>query len=179
MVLDARLGRLGKFATGQSAREAALAFSRSRHEKLAEAERARADEFEAILEAMFLMAAVDGEIAPDEIGQLAASVQAIVDTNGGKLQLDLGPAMDELAARLESLRSRPDVCLLPLGWGGGFLGKSAYLDTQEDSYRKILRNIPLYQRAIQTGLPFPKTRRVVFHENQPASLPGWVALEVF
>jgi hypothetical protein len=101
MVLDARLGRLGKFATGQSAREAALAFSRSRHEKLAEAERARADEFEAILEAMFLMAAVDGEIAPDEIGQLAASVQAIVDTNGGKLQLDLGPAMDELAARLE------------------------------------------------------------------------------
>jgi CRISPR-associated protein Csm5 len=91
----------------------------------------------------------------------------------------LGSTLDELAARLESLRSRPDVCLLPLGWGGGFLGKSAYLDTQEDSYRKILRNIPLYQRAIQTGLPFPKTRRVVFHENQPASLPGWVALEVF
>jgi hypothetical protein len=97
MVLDARLAKL---ATGQSAREAALAFSRSRHEKLADAERARADEFEAILEAMFLMAAVDGEIAPDEVGQLAASVQAIVDTTGGHLKLDLGPAMDELGARL-------------------------------------------------------------------------------
>ncbi len=97
MVLDARLAKL---VTGQSAREAALAFSRSRHEKLADAERAKADEFEAILEAMFLMAAVDGEVAPDEVGQLAASVQAILDTTGGKLQLDLGPAMDELAARL-------------------------------------------------------------------------------
>jgi hypothetical protein len=97
MVLDARLARL---ATGQSAREAALAFSRARDEKLADAERARADEFEAILEAMFLMAAVDGEIAADEVGQLAASVQAIVDTSGGALRLDLGPAMDELGARL-------------------------------------------------------------------------------
>lgn len=97
MVLDARLAKL---ATGQSAREAALAFSRSRHEKLADAERAKADEFEAILEAMFLMAAVDGQIAPDEVGQLAASVQAILDTTGGKLKLDLGPAMDELGARL-------------------------------------------------------------------------------
>ena len=97
MVLDARLAKL---ATGQSAREAALAFSRSRHEKLEDAERARADEFEAILEAMFLMAAVDGEIAPDEVGQLAASVQAIIDTTGGKLKLDLGPAMDELGVRL-------------------------------------------------------------------------------
>jgi len=97
MVLDARLAKL---ATGQSAREAALAFSRSRHEKLADAERAKADEFEAILEAMFLMAAVDGQIADDEVGQLAASVQAIVDTTGGKLKLDLVPAMDELGARL-------------------------------------------------------------------------------
>ena len=27
-------------------------------------------------------------------------------------------------------------------------------------------------------MPFPKTRRVVFQGNQPASLPGWVLLEV-
>jgi hypothetical protein len=97
MVLDARLAKL---ATGQSAREAALAYARARHEKLAEHERARADEFEAILEAMFLMAAVDGEIAADEVGQLAASVQAIVDTTGGRLHLDLQPALDEMGARL-------------------------------------------------------------------------------
>jgi hypothetical protein len=38
--------------------------------------------------------------------------------------------------------------------------------------------MPIYQRAIQTGMPFPKTRRVVFEGNQPSSLPGWVMLEV-
>jgi hypothetical protein len=98
LVLDARLAKL---ATGQTARETARAFARSRNEKVAAAEQARADEFEAILEAMFLMAAVDGDIAPDEVGQLAASVQAIVDTSGGDYKLDLGPALDELAARLK------------------------------------------------------------------------------
>ena len=97
MVLDARLAKL---TTGQSARETALAFARSRTEKVAAAERARADEFEAILEAMYLMAAVDGDIAQDEVGQLAASVQAIVDTTGGRYQLDLAPTLDELGARL-------------------------------------------------------------------------------
>jgi hypothetical protein len=97
MVLDARLAKLVR---GQSAHDAALAFARSRSEKVAAAERARADEFEAILEAMFLMAAVDGEVAPDEVGQLAASVQAIVDTTGGRARIDLGPTLDELGARL-------------------------------------------------------------------------------
>jgi len=97
MVLD---GRLAKLATGQSAREAAHAFARSRNQKLAAAERAKADEFEAILEAMFLMAAVDGEVAQDEIGQLAASVQAIVDTHEGEYRIDLDKAMGELAGRL-------------------------------------------------------------------------------
>lgn len=97
MVLDARLAKL---ATGQSAKEAARAFARSRNEKLASAERARADEFEAILEAMFLMAAVDGDVATEEVGQLAASVQAIVDTSGGHFRIDLQPALEELGARL-------------------------------------------------------------------------------
>jgi len=98
MVLDRRIARLVR---GQTARETALAFARSRTEKLAAAERARADEFEAILEAMFLMAAVDGEVAAEEIGQLAASVQAIVDTSGGRLSLDLEPVLEELAAHLK------------------------------------------------------------------------------
>jgi hypothetical protein len=97
MVLDARLAKL---ATGQSARDAARAFARSRNEKLAAAERARADEFEAMLEAMFLMAAVDGEIAKEEVGQLAASVQAIVDTSHGDFRIDLAQILDELTARL-------------------------------------------------------------------------------
>jgi hypothetical protein len=97
MVLDARLSKL---ATGQSARDAARAFARSRSEKLADQERAQADEFEAILEAMFLMAAVDGEVAREEVGQLAASIQAILDMGGGRFALDLDGALGELAQRL-------------------------------------------------------------------------------
>ena len=90
----------------------------------------------------------------------------------------LSAKLDQLGARLAEVRASDHACLLSIGWGGGLLGKSAYIKTEDDSYRKILRQIPIYQRAIQTGMPFPKTRRVVFEGNQPASLPGWVMLEV-
>jgi CRISPR-associated protein Csm5 len=86
--------------------------------------------------------------------------------------------LDQLQARLAEVRAGDHACVLSIGWGGGLLGKSAYLKTEDDSYRKILRQMPIYQRAIQSGMPFPKTRRVVFEGNQPASLPGWVMLEV-
>ena len=69
-------------------------------------------------------------------------------------------------------------CVLSLGWGGGLLAKTGWLETGDAAYREILKQIPLYARAIDSGLPFPKTRRIVFLQNQPAALPGWVALEV-
>jgi CRISPR-associated protein Csm5 len=84
----------------------------------------------------------------------------------------------DLEKKAAEAAERPDVCMLSIGWGGGLIGKSAYLDTQDESYRKILRQTLFYQRAIQTGLPFPKTRRVVFQGDRPASLPGYVFLEV-
>ena len=65
-----------------------------------------------------------------------------------------------------------------MGWGGGLLGKTAYPDTQDETYRALLRELPFYGKAIRTGMPFPKTRRIVFLGNQPAALPGWVLLEV-
>lgn len=86
--------------------------------------------------------------------------------------------LGQLEARLAEIANRQDICLLSIGWGGGLLGKSAYLDTKDEAYRKILGSTPFYQKAIQTGLPFPKTRRVVFQDGQPTSLPGWVMLEV-
>jgi CRISPR-associated protein Csm5 len=86
--------------------------------------------------------------------------------------------LQALEGRINEIGNRPDVCVLSIGWGGGLLGKSAYLNTEDDSYRKILRSMPAYQRAIQTGLPFPKTRRVIFQGGIPATLPGWVMLEV-
>ena len=69
-------------------------------------------------------------------------------------------------------------CVLSLGWGAGMLSKISVGDTADPSYRSILRHFTLYQRAIQTGLPFPKTRRIVFESGRPAYLPGWVLLEI-
>ncbi len=89
----------------------------------------------------------------------------------------LHSSISDLEKKAEKTSERQDACILSVGWGGGLIGKSAYLDTQDESYRKILRQ-SVYQRAIQTGLPFPKTRRVVFQANQPTTLPGFVLLEV-
>jgi CRISPR-associated protein Csm5 len=85
--------------------------------------------------------------------------------------------IDALLERLGELKETPDSCLVPLGWGGGLLAKSAFLDTKDESYRDVLRQVSAHERAIQSGLPFPKTRRIVFLGNQPAALPGWTQVQ--
>lgn len=90
----------------------------------------------------------------------------------------LRASVESLSGRLEQVRGRMDACLLNLGWAGGFLGKAAFLDTANEDYRRILRRIPLYERAIRTGIPFPKTRKIVWEGGQPSTLPGWALLEV-
>jgi CRISPR-associated protein Csm5 len=85
--------------------------------------------------------------------------------------------IDELERRLAEARAAGE-CLISMGWGGGLLGKSAWLDTNDPAYRQILQQIPIYARAFSPNLPFPKTRRIVFMNNQPASLPGWALLGI-
>ena len=65
-----------------------------------------------------------------------------------------------------------------MGWGSGLLAKIAWLDTTNPDYRGILEQYTLYNRALASNLPFPKTRKVVFLGNKPAALPGWVELRV-
>jgi CRISPR-associated protein Csm5 len=90
----------------------------------------------------------------------------------------LKSTVEQLDTRLNQVREAKRGCVLPLGWGAGFLSKAAFLDTQDDTYRKILQQVNFFARAIQSGLPFPKTRRIVFLGNQPASIPGFVHLEI-
>jgi CRISPR-associated protein Csm5 len=85
--------------------------------------------------------------------------------------------LSELEKRLEEARGNGG-CLLPLGWGGGLAAKSAWLDSTNADYRAILQQFAIYNRAIASNLPFPKTRKVVFLNNKPATLPGWVELRV-
>jgi CRISPR-associated protein Csm5 len=86
--------------------------------------------------------------------------------------------LDQLTARLGEIRESGQGCLLPLGWGAGFLSKISFLDTKDEAYRQILGQVGFYAKAIQSGLPFPKTRKIVFLANQPATLAGFVHLEI-
>lgn len=69
-------------------------------------------------------------------------------------------------------------CVLDIGWGGGFLSKAAFLDTDNEEYRRLLKQLPYYARSVRLGVPFPKTRHIIFQGNQPASLPGWALFEL-
>jgi CRISPR-associated protein Csm5 len=86
--------------------------------------------------------------------------------------------VDQLRSELQTAQSIPGSCLLCLGWGGGFLSKVSFHDTETDAYRKILRAIPSISKAIRDKVPFPKTRRVIFVEGKPASIPGWATLQI-
>jgi CRISPR-associated protein Csm5 len=90
----------------------------------------------------------------------------------------VGDAVRTLKAELQSVEQQQGECLLNLGWGGGFTSKAAVPDSSDDEYRRVLRQLPFFSPAIRSGLLFPKTRRVVFLDNQPATLPGWVRLEI-
>jgi CRISPR-associated protein Csm5 len=86
--------------------------------------------------------------------------------------------VEALEERLKEISAAQNFCMLSVGWGGGLHSKVACLETEGAAYRSVLKQYSIYDRALQTGLPFPKTRRVIFENNQPASLPGWVLLDV-
>jgi len=90
----------------------------------------------------------------------------------------LGSTIQALQERLAQIREASRGCLLPLGWGAGFFSKTVFPDTREDLHRDVLTQVSFFNQALRSGLPFPKTRKVLFLGNQPAALPGFVHLEV-
>jgi CRISPR-associated protein Csm5 len=105
--------------------------------------------------------------------QLELHAQYAAWTGLGELGASIAALQAKLAVAISEGR-----CLLAIGWGAGFLSKSAAIGAGEEEHRKVLAALPFYERAIKSGLPFPKTRRVVFLKNKPATLPGWVELRV-
>jgi CRISPR-associated protein Csm5 len=89
----------------------------------------------------------------------------------------LGQSVAELQQRLEAVGGDGG-CLVAMGWGSSYLSKSSAIGADDADYRKLLGSLPYYARAIQSGLPFPKTRRIVFVKNKPATLAGWAELKV-
>jgi CRISPR-associated protein Csm5 len=86
--------------------------------------------------------------------------------------------LDQLDRALEQAVGQGDSCLVILGWGTGLYGKAGWLRFDDENCRRLLAQQPEYARALRTGLPFPKTRQIVFAGNQPSALPGWCRLTV-
>jgi CRISPR-associated protein Csm5 len=84
----------------------------------------------------------------------------------------------QLEERLAEIQTRNDACLVCLGWGAGFLSKSGGPDPSHEVYRDLLRDLGQFAKALRQDVPFPKTRRIVFLADRPATLPGWALLEV-
>ncbi|MDF2694708.1 MAG: Tellurite resistance protein TerB, partial [Labilithrix sp.] len=95
--------RIKKLATGLTATQAADAFVRAREDptSVSPQEKGKAAEFEATVEAMFLMAAVDGDLSETELAQLAASVDAFAALGGRAPSIDAGPLLVTLNEKLE------------------------------------------------------------------------------
>jgi len=94
--------RIKKLTAGVTSRDAALAHARAAaaDPQLTDAERSEADEFAGTVEGMFLMAAVDGIIADEEIQKLSEGIRHMI----GKDSVDDATLMrwlDELHERLE------------------------------------------------------------------------------
>ena len=114
------------------------------------------------------------EAANHYAGELLANHKSYAARAGLEL---FSKAIVDLETQLAQARGA-GACLVSVGWGAGVIGKSAWLDTTNQDYRQVLKNLALYGGALSSGLPFPKTRHIVFVNNQPAALPGWVRLEV-
>ncbi|HUJ21924.1 MAG TPA: type III-A CRISPR-associated RAMP protein Csm5 [Bryobacteraceae bacterium] len=110
--------------------------------------------------------------------EYAAGLLSVHKNYADRARLEpLSRTLVELETHLADARNS-GACLLSLGWGAGLAGKSAWLDTANPDYRQVLKSVAVYNSALSSGLPFPKTRHIVFLNDRPASLPGWVRLDV-
>ena len=70
-------------------------------------------------------------------------------------------------------------CLLQVGWGGGWLNKTAGLRLDERQREEVIHRYRLARGQRQRGDPFPKSRRVVLDEQgRPVAPLGWVLIEM-
>jgi tellurite resistance protein len=94
--------KIAKITGGLSVDAAARAYERrAKGGPLEDEDHAKADELDATIEAMFLMAAVDGTVAEHEVAQLAATMQAMLDTRDRRDPIDLDATLIDLSRRLE------------------------------------------------------------------------------
>ena len=80
----------------------------------------------------------------------------------------------------ELVSGMPDErCLLQVGWGGGWLNKTAGLRLNDRQREEVITRYRLARGKRQHGDPFPRSRRVVVDARGQAVAPlGWVLVEM-
>ncbi len=79
--------------------------------------------------------------------------------------------IDNLIKKIENLSK--DEFIMRISWGSGWKGMTGdYLD---NNWLNIFRQ---KYRLGRQNLPFPKTRRIVFEENEPKYLTGWIKVKL-
>ncbi|SDF01266.1 hypothetical protein [Sporolituus thermophilus] len=63
--------------------------------------------------------------------------------------------------------------ILPVGWGSGYTVKTVRGGMSEHTFRHLAR---VYGLQLREGFPFPKTRKIVFVQGEPATVCGMVKL---
>ena len=96
-------------------------------------------------------------------------------------RLDPRSQIAQFYAQLEGLLAgmRDERCLLQVGWGGGWLNKTAGLRLTDRQREDVISRYRLARGRRQHGDPFPKSRRVVLGtQGQPVAPLGWVLIEM-
>ena len=90
------------------------------------------------------------------------------------------PVTDFYAQLYELVASLPDErCLLQVGWGGGWLNKTAGMRLSDRQREEVIRRYRLARGKRQTGDSFPRSRRVALDGHGRIVAPlGWVLIEM-
>jgi CRISPR-associated protein Csm5 len=88
----------------------------------------------------------------------------------------LDQSLEELEQRLAEARERAPACSRSVG--AAACPPRAPGSTPPTPTIATSCQFGIYNRALDSNLPFPKTRRIVFLNNRPATLPGWAELAV-
>lgn len=90
------------------------------------------------------------------------------------------PVAGFYAQLYDLVTSLPDNrCLLQIGWGGGWLNKTAGQRLSDRQREEVIRRYRLARGKRQRGDPFPKSRRVALDTSgQPVVPLGWVLIEM-
>ena len=84
----------------------------------------------------------------------------------------LKSTVEQLEARLTAVREAKRGCILPLGWGAGFLSKIAFLDTQDETYRAFCGRWVFIRVPFNLGCRFRRRGGSCFSGISRRAFPG-------